>query len=87
MKNVHQINTGIYKCTKYSKHYFINKYGYCEQCIVTKALINDKCIECGDTSQGGIENCALCRENKNGNGIICKQCKEGYISLIILIFV
>ena len=74
--------TGIYKCTKCSKHYYINKYGNCEKCIVSKAIINGKCIECGDIREGGIENCVFCKENEKGDGIVCKQCKEGYILFI-----
>lgn len=69
------INTKNYKCTKCSKPYFINKYGYCEQCIVTKAILNNKCIECGDDNNGGVKNCVFCQEKENR--IYCKQFKEG----------
>ena len=35
---------GNYKCTKCKNHYALNKYGKCKKCVVTKAIINNKCV-------------------------------------------
>ena len=71
--------TGNFKCIECSNHYFLNEKGYCERCILNKEIINNKCIECDDVNKGGIENCYLCKKNTEENGLLCKECKEGYI--------
>ena len=72
-------DSGKYKCTKCKKHYAINNDGICSICVSTKALINNKCINCDDKNNGGIENCILCKENDKGDGIICGQCNKKHI--------
>ena len=71
--------TGNFKCIECSKYYYLNENGKCERCVVDKEILNNKCIECDDISQGGIKNCYFCKKNEEENGLICKQCKEGYI--------
>ena len=68
-------------CTKCSKNYIIEEDGECQRCILTETIINDKCVSCSNTSEGGVENCLLCQNNKEGNGILCNECEEGYILL------
>ena len=74
-------NTGEYKCTKCLKNYALVNSGYCQRCVVTGAIINERCISCNDKNNGGIENCNYCQVNEEGNGVICKQCYDGYILL------
>ena len=71
--------TGNYQCTKCSKFYAMNEFGRCQRCGITKAIINDKCINCDDISKGGVKNCYFCQENEKGNGVLCKQCNEGFV--------
>ena len=71
--------TGNYVCNECSEHYILNDEGECNLCILTEEVINNKCINCGDSSQGGIDNCILCQKNNETNGILCKQCSKGYI--------
>ena len=70
-----------YVCTKCSKYYWLNENGSCGKCVVTKAELNNKCIQCGDSQQGGIEGCYYCLTNEKGSGITCKQCTDNYILL------
>ena len=78
-KCVEDKETGNYECKECSEHYYLNGEGVCKECFLISELINDKCIKCGDSSQGGIENCLFCQKNNENNGILCKQCKFGYI--------
>lgn len=39
---------GNYKCTKCKKHYALNKNGQCRDCVVANAIINNKCVYCGE---------------------------------------
>ena len=39
----------------------------------------NKCINCDDLDDGGIEGCAQC-QNENET-IICNQCKDGFLYL------
>ena len=71
--------TGNFKCIKCSEHYYLNENGHCEECVITHELLNNKCIKCDDINQGGIKNCYFCQKNQEVNGLICRQCKEGYI--------
>ena len=41
--------------------------------------MNDKCISCYDTNNGGIKGCARCKKDENNNKILCKECFEDYI--------
>ena len=78
-KCVEDKETGNYECKECSEHFYLNGEGVCKECFLFSELINDKCINCGDSSQGGIENCLFCQKNNENNGILCKQCKFGYI--------
>ena len=71
--------TGEYKCTKCLKNYALDDSGDCERCVVTGAILNEKCVSCSDKNNGGVENCNFCQVNEEGNGVICKQCFAGYI--------
>ena len=73
--------TGGYKCTKCLKNYALDNFGECQRCVVTGAILNEKCISCGDKNNGGVENCNYCQVNEEGNGVICKQCNKEYILL------
>ena len=71
--------TGNIICSECSKHYFLNEAGDCKRCVLTKTLVNNKCIECDDRQQGGVDNCYYCKTNQEGDGLMCRECKEGYI--------
>ena len=68
-----------YKCTKCSNFFALKNSTSCERCVITGAIINDKCVACGDSNKGGVDNCKYCREK--GNEVLCKECNEGYILL------
>ena len=74
-------NDKSYKCTECSKFSLLNSLGYCNRCIMTRTVINNECISCDETSEGGIKGCSYCKSNEQENGIICKQCEEEYILL------
>ena len=70
--------TNEIKCIQcLNKDYFFDESGRCEMCKLTSAIINGKCIKCGES----IKHCDLCQSNEKGNGIICKQCIYDYILL------
>ena len=81
--NDQEDDPGITKlvCDYCEKGYVLTKEGYCDKCTNTKTSINNKCISCGNKTQGGIENCLYCENNEQGNISICKQCKDDYILL------
>ena len=71
-----------YNCKSCKKHYILKNYDnhkLCRPCIITSAIINNKCIACDDEDKGGKKNCEYCQENEKGDGVICKQCKDDYI--------
>ena len=70
--------TGNYFCKECSKYHAKNELGYCQKCIVTGVILNNKCIQCHDINNGGIEGCHFCDKNEN-NSISCKQCTNSYI--------
>ena len=70
---------GIFQCSKCSDHYFLNENGKCQKCVINKELLNNKCVDCDDINQGGIKNCLLCKKNQDGNKLLCRECKEGFI--------
>ena len=74
-------NSKNYKCTKCAEYSVLDDSGECHRCIMTGAIINNKCILCDETSEGGIKNCSYCQSNEEGNGVACKQCEEEYILL------
>ena len=74
-------NSKSYKCTKCAEYSVLDDYGECHRCIMTGAIINNKCILCNEISEGGIKNCSYCQSNEEGNGVACKQCEEDYILL------
>ena len=72
---------GEYKCTKcFLKYYGINEYNglnKCEKCVVNRFIKNNKCLNCSDVAQGGIDHCNYCEETEGK--ISCKECLKGYI--------
>ena len=64
--------------TECEKYHVKNEFGYCQKCIVTGVILNNKCIQCHDTNNGGIKGCYFCDKNEN-NSISCKQCTDSYI--------
>ena len=79
--SVDQKNKKNYVCTKCEEGYFIDEAGHCQFCDTThfKAISGNKCIQCNNTLEGGIDNCPFCENN--GERAICKQCYPGYILL------
>ena len=71
-------NTGQYKCTKCLRHHVLQESGKCLSCFVRDAILNEKCVSCYSEKN----KCKYCQENEEGNGLICKQCYDGYILLI-----
>ena len=68
------------KCKQCEIGYYLtgNECKYCYD--INKVIIGgNKCIDCDDVSNGGIEGCNYCETNNNT--IICRLCKEGYILL------
>jgi len=74
-------NSKYYKCIKCSEYSVLNDSGVCQSCIMTGIILNNKCIRCNATSEGGIKGCSYCLSNERGNGIMCKQCEDKYILL------
>ena len=74
-------NTSQYICTKCIDNYFINEEGECDYCEKDdfKSITKNKCVDCDDTSEGGIANCDYC--SSDGEKAICSACKEDYILL------
>jgi len=63
-----------YECIKCIDGYFLTSNGYCTKCEEPKVQgINNICVFCNDTDEGGIEGCEQCFSD-NGK-IICHQCK------------
>ena len=71
--------TGKVKCIECKQNYFLNEDGDCDYCIIYAVIMNDKCIYCDDTNNGGIKGCSLCKKDENSDKIICKECFEDYI--------
>ena len=68
------------ECKRCIDGYFLTKNGYCTKCEKPRVQgLNQRCIFCNDTAEGGIAGCEKCSSN-NGN-ITCEQCKNGYILL------
>ena len=67
-----------YICTGCSKNYVLNDFGYCEKCVESRTILNNKCISCDDTTEGGVDGCIYCQTNGEGK-FECKQCSENYI--------
>ena len=74
-------NKNNYICKKCEEGYFINDQGQCEICDEShfKGISQNKCFDCGDTTNGGIDKCLLCESN--GEKAICQQCLPGYLLL------
>ena len=74
-------NSSKYICTQCMDKYFIDEEGECEYCegYDFKPININKCVDCDDTSQGGIANCHYCVSD--GQKPICTQCNEGYLLL------
>ena len=71
-----------YICTKCLENFFVNEEGQCETCNAHhfKGITKNKCIECNNTLEGGIDNCPYCEYD--GEKVVCNQCLPGYILLI-----
>ncbi len=39
---------GNYKCTQCLKNYALVNSGECQRCVVTGAILNEKCVSCGN---------------------------------------
>ena len=70
-----------FKCKKCFYNYYLNEDGKCNYCGANNQIIidNNKCIQCNDSINGGIEGCQYCEINDNQT--ICRVCQEGYILL------
>ena len=66
-----------FKCNKCYSNYLLDNKGHCNYC--GGFIFDNKCIQCNDINQGGIEGCQYCHiyENKTS----CYSCNEGYILL------
>ena len=65
-------------CVECDKGYFISNEGKCIQCYYNQVRgKNNRCIECNDIENGGIEGCQAC-SNINDQ-IICHRCDENYL--------
>ena len=72
-------NNDRYICTQCEENYFINEAGECEKCDYDhfKGINKNKCIECGNTADGGVANCLYCESNNEK--VTCLECSTGYI--------
>ena len=70
-----------YICIQCSENFFVNKEGICETCddYHFKGINKNECIECGNTLEGGIDNCLFC--DSIGEKTKCKLCLPGYLLL------
>ena len=67
-------------CYKCLEDFFLTDEGECTICNSTQVRgYGNKCINCDDMDDGGIEGCSKC-QNEN-DSIICNQCKEGFLYL------
>ena len=67
-------------CYKCLEDYFLTDDGECTKCNLSQVRgYGNKCINCDDLDDGGIEGCSKC-QNEN-DSIICNQCKEGFLYL------
>ena len=71
--------SGKVKCIECKQNYFLEENGDCSNCIIYWVIMNDKCISCDDTNNGGVKGCDRCKKEENTNKIICKECLEDYI--------
>ena len=74
-------NNNSYICTKCSDNFFLNEEGYCQMCdeYHFKGINTNKCVDCGNTLEGGIDKCLFC--DSDGERAVCKLCEPGYILL------
>ena len=73
--------TDNYVCTQCEEGFFIDEDGECEICYEDefKSFTSNKCADCDDTSEGGIEYCSECESD--GKKVTCKECYYNYILL------
>ena len=68
------------KCKKCFFNYHLIDEGNCNYCGgVDQFIKENKCIQCNDTKNGGIEGCKYCETNNSKT--FCRVCQEGYILL------
>ena len=75
--NTCQIENNEFKCIKCYSNYIFDEERHCIYC--SGFIFENKCIECNDVKQGGIEGCISC--NRYENKTSCYSCEEGYILL------
>ena len=77
-----EMENNKFKCNICNKGYYLNKDdNRCEICRLNKFLTSgNKCVECSDIKNGGIEGCKYCETNDE-NENVCRLCKDGYILL------
>ena len=70
-----------YICIQCLENYFANEEGHCETCNAEhfKGNTKNKCIECGNILEGGIDNCLYCETDEEK--AVCNECLPGYILL------
>ena len=73
-----EIKNNQFKCKKCSYPYYLDENGHCDYCD-KGIIIENKCIKCNDTNNGGIEGCNNCYYYQNKS--ICQSCEDGYILL------
>ena len=67
-------------CYKCLEDYFLTDDGECTKCNLSQVRgYGNKCINCDDLDDGGIEGCSKC-QNENDT-VICNQCKDGFLYL------
>ena len=72
-----QIDNNEFKCKSCYSNYLFDNEGHCNYCY--GFIFENKCIECNDVNQGGIEGCNSC--TRYANKTSCSYCEEGYILL------
>ena len=72
--------TNSYKCVKCQEWYYLED-GECDDCDEEgEFIVNNKCLDCDDVEEGGIEGCSDCEYNDNKK-LICQNCNSDYILL------
>ena len=71
--------TDDYICTQCLQGFFINETGECDKCDITHfhGKNTNKCVQCDNTLEGGIENCLYCESD--GEKTTCNECAPDFI--------
>ena len=63
-------------CIECEQHYYLNKYGNCDICVIDRVIKDKECSKCDDI----VENCYICEKDKSKKEVVlCKECKDQYI--------